>query len=148
MLQKIFLTLSLISLNLSCASGPRLTVYVSDPAKGGMEFSGKTKGFVVYADTDKFTCLEPSDLTTLLDYCREAHEHARASWQMFAAGPELTIFISNPGMGGMDFHNPRTGTSGFLDYSLTDKFTCLTPTDTQTLLNYCGGMPQLRSQIE
>lgn len=52
-------------------------------------------------------------------------------------GPKVTVYISNPVAGGMDFSD-AAGTKGFVEYPKTDKFVCLTPIDTQTLLNYCG----------
>lgn len=131
--------------SISCASGPKLSVYLSDPAKNGME---SPTGFIPYSATHKFICLEPSDLGTLLNYCRQGHSGSHPFWEMFSSGPGLTIYMSDPGMGGMEFHNPRTGISGFIDYASTAKFTCLSPTDTQTLLNYCGGVAQPRSQTE
>lgn len=56
----------------SCANGPKVTVYLSDPAMSGMEFynqNTKQSGFVNYSDTDKFVCFNPNDAQTLLNYC-------------------------------------------------------------------------------
>ena len=52
-------------------------------------------------------------------------------------GPEMAIYISTPKSGGMNYYDPVSDKSGFIPYSQTDKFICLTPTDAQTLFNYC-----------
>lgn len=52
-------------------------------------------------------------------------------------GPKVTVYISNPARGGMDFSNNLTGEKGFVPYSKTDKYVALTPTDAETLLNWC-----------
>lgn len=53
-------------------------------------------------------------------------------------GPKVSVYISNPGAGGMDFANQATGEQGFIPYNQTDRFICFLPTDAETLLNYCG----------
>lgn len=55
-----------------CKTGPKVRVYLSDPAKGGMEFYDQNTdvgGFVNYAETNKFICFTPGDMQTLLNYC-------------------------------------------------------------------------------
>lgn len=135
MLRSLLLTLLISSSLLACSKGPKVTVYISNPDKGGMDFhNNKTKkdGFVTYWDTDKFVCLEKTDMNTLLVYCNEKKRSPGGS------GPVVTAYISNPQALGMDFYNRRTGEQGFVAYSLTDKFVCLDPDDTLTLLQYCG----------
>lgn len=56
----------------ACGHGLLVSVYISDPARGGMEFYDSTnghKGFVKYEDTDKFIAFTPSDAQALFDYC-------------------------------------------------------------------------------
>lgn len=54
------------------------------------------------------------------------------------SGPKITVYLSDPANGGMEFYNENTGEKGFVDYSKTEKFVAMTPTDAQTLFNYCG----------
>ena len=66
----LFLAFELVA----CANGPKVTVYVSNPAKGGMDFADEktnVKGFVPYSSTDKFIALTPQDAETLLNYFPE-----------------------------------------------------------------------------
>jgi len=56
----------------SCGNGPKVTVYVSDPNNLGMEYYNETtgaQGFVGYSVTDKFICFNPTDASTLFNYC-------------------------------------------------------------------------------
>jgi hypothetical protein len=57
------------------------------------------------------------------------------------SGPQITVYVSDPSISGMEFYNEKTGDQGFVPYSQTDKFFCLNQADTQTLLNYCGIKP-------
>lgn len=71
MLRKLSLTLLLACSG--CATGPKVTVLVSDPAKGGMESFNENTGkrdFMPYSATDKFVCLTPPDAEALLNYCK------------------------------------------------------------------------------
>ena len=54
-------------------------------------------------------------------------------------GPLVTVYISDPSREGMEFYNEKTGATGFVEYSQTDKFVCLNQVDMQAYLNYCGG---------
>lgn len=68
---KLFLT-ALLVLTSSCASGPKVTVYISDPAQGGCEyFNPNTQqgGFVDYSLTDKFVCFQPAEAQALINFC-------------------------------------------------------------------------------
>lgn len=68
-----FLSGVLFCIVASCANGPKVTVYISDPAKAGMEFFNQangSNGFIPYDQTDKFICMNQSDMTALLTYCR------------------------------------------------------------------------------
>lgn len=139
---------------IACSSGPKLTVFISDPAKGGMEWSNKAtrkSGFVPYSATDKFVCLMPSDLAALIDYCVANHPKTKPtptsypisveeilSEGIFSLGPQVTVYVSDPYEAGMEFFDQITQKGGFLAYSFTDKFECLNPNDEQTLLTYCG----------
>lgn len=40
--------------------------------------------------------------------------------------------------GGMNYSDSRTGASGFVPYSQTDKMICFSSSDLQTLIDYCG----------
>ena len=69
-------------------------------------------------------------------------------------GLQVRVYISDPGhiqvspdpfgspspspRPGMEFHDARTGESGFVDYKDTDKFFCLTPSDAKDVLDRCG----------
>lgn len=52
-------------------------------------------------------------------------------------GPNVSIYISTPKSNGMNWANASTGQQGFVPYSSTDKYVCMTPTDAQTLFSYC-----------
>lgn len=54
-------------------------------------------------------------------------------------GPKVTVYISDPKSSAMEFYDEKTGESGNLDFSKTDKFVCFNPSDIEILLNYCGG---------
>lgn len=80
MLRKRYLSLSaafvsgfLLNLVVACKQDqPKVTVYISTPDKQGMFFFNNTNGqsgFVGYAETDKFVCLNPQDIGALLNYC-------------------------------------------------------------------------------
>lgn len=51
-------------------------------------------------------------------------------------GPQVTVYTSTPASGGMNYSDPK-GNKGLKPYSQTDKYICFTPTEAQTLLNYC-----------
>ena len=53
-------------------------------------------------------------------------------------GPKLTVYVSAPEAGGMDFYDTQLGMNGFVTYEETDRFVCFKPEDTQSLLNYCA----------
>lgn len=56
----------------SCENGPKVTVYVSDPAHEGMEYYNENtgqKGFIAYPLTDKFICFNQTDFNELLNFC-------------------------------------------------------------------------------
>jgi hypothetical protein len=53
-------------------------------------------------------------------------------------GPKVRVNVSNPSAGGMDYYDEALEQSGFTPYEATNKYICFTPTDLQTLLNYCG----------
>lgn len=56
----------------SCGNGPKVRVYLSDPASGGMEYYDEVtgeKGFVPYSDTEKFIAFNQQDAATLFNYC-------------------------------------------------------------------------------
>jgi hypothetical protein len=56
-------------------------------------------------------------------------------------GPKVTVYVSDPEAGGMEFYNENTGKSGFVKYAETKDYVCFTGTDLQTLMNYCGIKP-------
>lgn len=80
MLHKISLT-ALLAFSAACKSdGPQITIYISDPAKSGMDYATtSSKGFVPYSQTDNFVCLSPSDERTLLEYCEAERESSSSS---------------------------------------------------------------------
>ncbi len=55
-----------------------------------------------------------------------------------AHGPKVTVNISSPERGGMDWYDERTNKAGFVPYSATDQYMCFNPSDAQLLLNYCA----------
>lgn len=62
----------LVALMISCGAGPKLRIYLSDPARLGMEYYDETSGqsgFVNYSETEKFICLNQPDANALLSYC-------------------------------------------------------------------------------
>jgi hypothetical protein len=72
---RLLLILFVACIEASCASppGPRLTVHVSDPSRGGMDYFDSRKeqrGFIPYSQTDKLVCFSPTDLEALLTYCK------------------------------------------------------------------------------
>lgn len=57
----------------SCSQGPDVTVYISTPKNGGMNWaraSANKTGFIPYQYTDKFVCFNQIDAQLLLDYCK------------------------------------------------------------------------------
>lgn len=77
-LQKLFPILFLVLVN-ACASGPKVTVYLSDPAAGGCEYydpNTQAGGFVPYSSTDKFVCFNPTDAQTLINFCGISNKQA------------------------------------------------------------------------
>lgn len=68
---KILLAL-FVAFLVSCGTGPRVTIGISHPAKGGLScFDARTgeSFFTEYKDTDKWVCLPPEDARTLLEFC-------------------------------------------------------------------------------
>lgn len=51
-------------------------------------------------------------------------------------GPQVTVYISNPGSGGMDFYDEATGDKGFVPYANTDNLVCLNQVDLTSILDY------------
>lgn len=67
-----FLSGVLFCLITSCAGGPKIRIYLSDPKANGMEYYDETtgaSGFVNYGDTEKFICTTPDDFQRILTYC-------------------------------------------------------------------------------
>ncbi len=64
--------LSLLVACSSCASAPKISVYLSKPDAGGLFGSknGEPLPFIKYEDTDKFVCTPPEDLQILLEYLK------------------------------------------------------------------------------
>lgn len=57
-------------------------------------------------------------------------------------GPKVTVCVSDPAVGGFDCYNENTGKSSFLAYAGSDKYVAFSPTDAQTLLNFCSQQPK------
>jgi hypothetical protein len=57
---------------LGCKDGPKVDVFVSDPARGGMSGVDKNERpiFVKYEHSENFLCFKPSDVETILNYCK------------------------------------------------------------------------------
>lgn len=53
-------------------------------------------------------------------------------------GPKVTVCVSDPAAGGFDCYNENTQQSSFMAYAASDKFVAFSPTDAQTLLNFCN----------
>ncbi len=66
----------LVGIN-QCSSGPKLTVYISNPNAHGFDFSDATgnKGFLPYEKSDRFVALSAPDAETLLNYCGVNRQH-------------------------------------------------------------------------
>lgn len=73
--RKLWLIFSVIILSeiaLSCGSGPKLKICISDPAKGGFDcYDERTSeaSFILYSESDKFTALDPENAKTLINWC-------------------------------------------------------------------------------
>jgi hypothetical protein len=52
----------------SCANGPEVKIYSSQPDKGGL-VRAQANEFIPYQQTKDFLCLTPSDAEALLNYC-------------------------------------------------------------------------------
>lgn len=51
--------------------GPKVTVYISSPGSGGMDYydaEGNEGGFVTYAETDHFICMKPADANRVIRF--------------------------------------------------------------------------------
>lgn len=67
-----FLLVLILMGTTSCGKGPKVTIYISNPQKSGMDFyneNNNTKGFVDYSKTDKFICMNQTDLQSVMNYC-------------------------------------------------------------------------------
>lgn len=53
-------------------------------------------------------------------------------------GPKIAVCVSNPSNDGFECYDERTQKSYHLNYSDSDKYVALSPTDAQTLFNFCG----------
>ena len=61
-----------------------------------------------------------------------------------AGGPLITVCISDPAKGGFDCYDEQTKINSFLAYADSDKFVAMSPTDAQTLANYCSQAPKVK----
>lgn len=50
--------------------------------------------------------------------------------------PKVTVFISMPEGGGMDYYDANAQVSGFLTYEQTDHFVCFKPDDAKKIFDY------------
>ena len=94
MLQKLSLILFTAFLLSSCGTGPKVTVFVSDPAAGGLDgYNEATQQsvFVTYANSDKFVCFTPPDAQSLLDKC--AQTSTKQVVRYFKAHPRMKEFL-------------------------------------------------------
>lgn len=60
-----------------CAHGPNVNVYISNPNRDGFDYydvKTKLNEFLPYSQSDKFTCVKPSDLSTILNYCKASQK--------------------------------------------------------------------------
>lgn len=55
-----------------------------------------------------------------------------------ANGPRVTVYVADPPNNQFESYNEQTGAKTIVPWSQGNKFICLSPTDAQTLLNYCG----------
>lgn len=56
----------------SCASGPKVTVCILDPAVSALECYNEQTGqasSIPVSASDKFVCFNPTDADSLLNYC-------------------------------------------------------------------------------
>ena len=93
MLQKLSLILFTAFLLSSCGNGPQVTVYVSDPAVGGLDgYNEATQksSFVTYANSDKFVCFTPTDAQSLLSNCAQTPTNVA---KYFKAHPRMKEFL-------------------------------------------------------
>ena len=57
-------------------------------------------------------------------------------------GPQVTVYVSDPSVGGLDGYNEATQQSSFVKYADSDKFVCFNPPDAQSLLDNCAQTPK------
>lgn len=63
---------ALVSIESCKHQGPKVVVYLSEPTRNGMEFYNEEngqRGFIDYAQTDKFVCLNQVDMQAMFYYC-------------------------------------------------------------------------------
>ena len=149
MRQKIWLGLLVNFLLLSgCGhKGPKVTVWVSDPANA-KEFVTSVKGKVVtlpYSESGGYSVFPPQSAQAVLNYCAARN-------QAGTAAPEFTSCLSIPAQSGFICHAescvinatqngmicsalaPKTAVS----YADSDQYVSLSPADAVTLLAYCN----------
>jgi hypothetical protein len=55
-----------------------------------------------------------------------------------STGPKVTVCVSDTKSGGFECYDERTGQKYFMDYKDSEKYIALSPTDAQTLFQYCS----------
>ena len=93
MLLKLSLTLFTLFLLNNCGNGPQVSVFISDPAAGGLDgYNEATQqsSFVPYANSDKYVCFTPTDAQSLLDNCSQT---TSAVAHYFKAHPRMKEFL-------------------------------------------------------
>jgi len=67
----LFVAVNISLLTMSCGSGPKVTVCVSDPANNGFQcvtHDDKTI-FLPFSDSDNYVALPPDHMRSLIEYC-------------------------------------------------------------------------------
>lgn len=51
-------------------------------------------------------------------------------------GPQVTVYLSSPEAGGMDYYDAEAKTSGFKTYDQTDHYVCFEPEDAKKVIQF------------
>ena len=149
MLRKLWPLLSLGFLLNSCAHGPIITPWVSDPVNSdAFVYTPKTGGAVqtlAYLATGGFAIYPPQSFQALTDYCA-------ARTAAGPAAPELSLCVLNSVEAGFDCHPLNCGinaagngaecqtsaTLSSVSFSNSNDYVALSPADQTQLLAFCN----------
>lgn len=139
-----FLTFLLIS---SCASGPQVAAWVSDPVDNVFTFRAKPKDpvqILAYSKSAGYSVYPPLSFQAVESYCA-------AHYTLGAAAPSFTICKSDPSQLGFVCHAEKcqinttqngaiceqSGVDDLVFYADSNHFLALSPPDQTTLFSFC-----------